>query len=163
MIMLKVYNTLTRKEEEFKTLNEKEVKMYVCGPTVYDHTHLGHGRTYVSFDIIRRYLEHIGYSVNLVINFTDIDDKIIKRANETGKTSKELSEQFINVFLKDMTILKVKPADIIITSYSIHYTKLYEESIESCNVSGPCVIDCSRAFSSACKALVYSLCFFPVK
>ncbi|WP_459200932.1 cysteine--tRNA ligase [Methanococcus sp. CF] len=110
--MLKVYNTLTRKEEEFKTLNKKEVKMYVCGPTVYDNTHLGHGRTYVSFDIIRRYLEHIGYTVNLVINFTDIDDKIIKRSQEKGKNPEEISEQFINVFLNDMATLKVKPADI---------------------------------------------------
>lgn len=110
--MLKVYNTLTRCEEEFKTLNKNEVKMYVCGPTVYDNTHLGHGRTYVSFDIIRRYLEHIGYTVNLVINFTDIDDKIIKRAYEKGKDPKEISEQFIKVFLNDMATLKVKPADI---------------------------------------------------
>ncbi|CAF30616.1 cysteine--tRNA ligase [Methanococcus maripaludis] len=110
--MLKVYNTLTRCEEEFKTLNEKEVKMYVCGPTVYDNTHLGHGRTYVSFDIIRRYLEHMGYTVNLVINFTDIDDKIIKRAYEKEKDPKEISEQFIKVFLDDMATLKVKPADI---------------------------------------------------
>lgn len=110
--MLKVYNTLTRCEEEFKTLNKNEVKMYVCGPTVYDNTHLGHGRTYVSFDIIRRYLEHIGYTVNLVINFTDIDDKIIKRAGEKEKDPKEISEQFIKVFLDDMATLKVKPADI---------------------------------------------------
>ncbi|AFN03820.1 cysteine--tRNA ligase [Pyrococcus furiosus DSM 3638] len=110
--MLKVYNTLTKQKEEFKPLREGEVKMYVCGPTVYDYPHLGHARTYIAFDVIRRYLEHKGYTVLMVMNFTDIDDKIIKRARETGEDPKELAERFIKIFLEDMEALKVKPADI---------------------------------------------------
>ncbi|WP_461864316.1 cysteine--tRNA ligase [Thermococcus sp.] len=109
---MRVYNTLTKQKEEFRPLREGEVRMYVCGPTVYDYTHLGHARTYVAFDVIRRYLEHKGYMVLMVMNFTDIDDKIIRRANETGEDPKELAEKFLRYFLEDMTALKIKPADI---------------------------------------------------
>ncbi|ASA77425.1 cysteine--tRNA ligase [Thermococcus sp. 5-4] len=109
---IRVYNTLTKQKEEFKPIREGEVRMYVCGPTVYDYTHLGHARTYIAFDVIRRYLEHRGYTVLLVMNFTDIDDKIIRRANETGEDPKELAERFLRYFLEDMKALKVKPADI---------------------------------------------------
>ncbi len=109
---IRVYNTLTKQKEEFKPLREGEVRMYVCGPTVYDYTHLGHARTYVAFDVIRRYLEHRGYTVLMVMNFTDIDDKIIRRSNETGEDPKELAEKFLRYFLEDMNALKIKPADI---------------------------------------------------
>ncbi|NJE42191.1 cysteine--tRNA ligase [Thermococcus sp. GR6] len=109
---IRVYNTLTKQKEEFRPLREGEVRMYVCGPTVYDYTHLGHARTYIAFDVIRRYLEHRGYTVLMVMNFTDIDDKIIRRANETGEDPKELAEKFLRYFLEDMKALKVKPADI---------------------------------------------------
>ncbi|NJE75869.1 cysteine--tRNA ligase [Thermococcus sp. ES12] len=109
---IRVYNTLTKRKEEFRPLRDNEVRMYVCGPTVYDYTHLGHARTYIAFDVIRRYLEHRGYTVLMVMNFTDIDDKIIKRANETGEDPKELAERFLRYFLEDMKALKVKPADI---------------------------------------------------
>ncbi|HIP89105.1 MAG TPA: cysteine--tRNA ligase, partial [Thermococcus paralvinellae] len=109
---MKIYNTLTKQKEEFKPLKEGEVRMYVCGPTVYDYTHLGHARTYIAFDVIRRYLEHRGYTVLMVMNFTDIDDKIIRRAQETGEDPKELAEKFLKYFLEDMKALKVKPADI---------------------------------------------------
>jgi len=109
---VRVYNTMTKQKEEFKPLREDEVRMYVCGPTVYDYTHLGHARTYIAFDVIRRYLEHKGYSVLMVMNFTDIDDKIIRRANETGEDPKELAEKFLKYFLEDMKALKVKSADI---------------------------------------------------
>ncbi|MCD6373341.1 MAG: cysteine--tRNA ligase [Thermococcus sp.] len=109
---IRVYNTLTKQKEEFKPLREGEVRMYVCGPTVYDYTHLGHARTYIAFDVIRRYFEHRGYTVLMVMNFTDIDDKIIRRANETGEDPKELAEKFLRFFLEDMKALKVKPADI---------------------------------------------------
>ncbi|NJE31079.1 cysteine--tRNA ligase [Thermococcus sp. 18S1] len=109
---IRVYNTLTKQKEEFRPLRDGEVRMYVCGPTVYDYTHLGHARTYVAFDVIRRYLEHRGYSVLVVMNFTDIDDKIIRRANETGEDPKELAEKFLRLFLEDMEALKVKPADV---------------------------------------------------
>ncbi|GAB6101927.1 cysteine--tRNA ligase [Thermococcus atlanticus] len=109
---IRVYNTLTKQKEEFRPLRKGEVRMYVCGPTVYDYTHLGHARTYIAFDVIRRYLEHRGYTVLMVMNFTDIDDKIIRRANETGEDPKELAEKFLKYFLEDMAALKVKPADI---------------------------------------------------
>ena len=109
---IRVYNTLTKRKEEFRPLREGEVRMYVCGPTVYDYTHLGHARTYIAFDVIRRYLEHRGYTVLMVMNFTDIDDKIIRRANETGEDPKELAEKFLRYFLEDMSALKVKPADV---------------------------------------------------
>ena len=107
---IKVFNTLTRKKEPFKPLEDKIVKMYVCGPTVYDLSHLGHARTYIVFDIIRRYLEYRGYKVKLVINITDIDDKIIRRANELGITPKELAEKMTEEFFKDIETLKIKPA-----------------------------------------------------
>lgn len=109
---IRVYNTMTKQKEEFRPLREGEVRMYVCGPTVYDYTHLGHARTYIAFDVIRRYLEHRGYTVLMVMNFTDIDDKIIRRANETGEDPKKLAEKFLRLFLEDMKALKVKPADI---------------------------------------------------
>ncbi|WP_297499848.1 cysteine--tRNA ligase [Thermococcus sp.] len=109
---IRVYNTLTRQKEDFRPIREGEVRMYVCGPTVYDYPHLGHARTYVAFDVIRRYLEHRGYTVLMVMNFTDIDDKIIKRANETGEGPRELAERFLRIFLEDMETLKVKPADV---------------------------------------------------
>jgi cysteinyl-tRNA synthetase len=111
--VMRIYNTLTREYEEFKPLDSWEVKMYVCGPTVYDYAHLGHGRTYVAFDVIRRYLEHRGnYTIKMVLNFTDIDDKIINRANETKIKPEELADKFIKSFLEDMNKLNIKPADI---------------------------------------------------
>lgn len=83
--MIEVYNTLSRKKEIFKPREGKRVKLFVCGPTVYDNSHIGHARTYISFDVIVRYLKYQGYSVFYLQNITDIDDKIIKRAKETGK------------------------------------------------------------------------------
>ena len=109
---IRIYNTQTRQKEEFRPLREGEVRMYVCGPTVYDYTHIGHARTYIAFDVVRRYFEHRGYTVLMVMNFTDIDDKIIKRANETGEDPKKLAEKFLRYFLEDMAALKVKPADV---------------------------------------------------
>ncbi|MBT7988490.1 MAG: class I tRNA ligase family protein, partial [Anaerolineae bacterium] len=82
--MLRLYNTQTRKKEEFQTLEEGKVRMYVCGPTVYDNAHVGHAMSALVFDIVRRYLQYRGYDVNFVMNFTDVDDKIINRANEKG-------------------------------------------------------------------------------
>lgn len=106
---MKIFNTLSRKKETFKPLNEKEVKMYVCGPTVYDLAHLGHGRAAVSMDLIRRYLEYKGYKVTFVSNITDVDDKIIKRAAQEGITEKELAEKIIPEYEKDYASLNVKP------------------------------------------------------
>ncbi|EKO1914513.1 cysteine--tRNA ligase [Clostridium botulinum] len=107
---MKVYNTLTNKKEEFVTLVPGEVKMYVCGPTVYNFFHIGNARTFVVFDSIRRYLEYRGYKVKFIQNFTDIDDKMIKKANEEGTTVKELGDRFIEEYYKDADDLNIERA-----------------------------------------------------
>jgi cysteinyl-tRNA synthetase len=106
--MLKVYNTLTRKEEEFIPLEKGKVKMFVCGQTVYDDAHLGHAKTYINFDVIVRWLRYLDFKVFYAQNITDIDDKIIKRANERGMSFKELAEFYIKRFFEDMEALGVK-------------------------------------------------------
>lgn len=105
-----VYNTLTKKKEEFIPLEEGKVRMYVCGPTVYNYIHIGNARPVIVFDTVRRYLEYKGYEVNFVSNFTDVDDKIIKKAIEEGITATEISERYIKEYLKDLKELNVKPA-----------------------------------------------------
>lgn len=109
---MKLYNTLTRKKEEFVPLVEKEVKMYSCGPTVYNYFHIGNARPFIIFDTLRRYLEYRGYNVKFVQNFTDIDDKMIKRANEEGTTVKDVSERFIREYFLDADGLGIKRATI---------------------------------------------------
>lgn len=108
--MIKIYNTLTREKEVFQPLEEKKVKMYVCGPTVYNYIHIGNGRSTVSFDTVRRYFEYRGYTVDYLMNFTDVDDKIIRAAKELGTTAPEVAELFINAFNEDTAALNVKPA-----------------------------------------------------
>jgi len=110
--MLKIYNTLTGRKEPFIPMEENSVKMYVCGMTTYSDAHIGHARTYVAFDIIRRYLEYKGYDVFYVQNITDIDDKIIKAANEAGIDALEYSAYYAKRCLEDMEKLGVKPADL---------------------------------------------------
>ncbi len=107
---MKIYNTLTRKKEEFVPIEEGKVRMYVCGPTVYNLIHIGNARPMIVFDTARRYMEHKGYQVNYVSNFTDVDDKIIKKANEEGVDSSVISERYIEECKKDMKALNVKPA-----------------------------------------------------
>ncbi len=107
---IQIYNTLSRKKEEFVPLREGEVKMYVCGPTVYDLIHIGNARPMIVFDTVRRYLEYKGYRVNYVSNFTDVDDKIIKRANEEGVDAQVISQRYIEECKKDMAAMNVKPA-----------------------------------------------------
>lgn len=107
---MKVYNTLTKKKEEFVPLEEGKVKMYVCGPTVYNLIHIGNARPMIVFDTVRRYMEHKGYKVNYVSNFTDVDDKIIKAANEEGVEPSVISERYIEECKKDMKGMHVKPA-----------------------------------------------------
>ena len=107
---LKLYNTLTKQEEEFTPINGKKVNMYVCGVTPYDHCHIGHARCYVAFDIIRRYLEYKGYDLNYIQNFTDIDDKIIKKANDEKTDCETISERYIADFFKGMDALNIKRA-----------------------------------------------------
>lgn len=107
---MRLYNTLTKRKEEFVPLREGEVRMYSCGPTVYDYFHIGNARPFIIFDTLRRYLEYKGYKVIFVQNFTDIDDKMIKRANEEGITVKELGDRFINEYFKDADALGIKRA-----------------------------------------------------
>ncbi|MGX7024570.1 cysteine--tRNA ligase [Vagococcus hydrophili] len=108
--MMKIYNTLTRSKEEFKTIEPGKVRMYLCGPTVYNYIHVGNARSTVAFDTVRRYLEYKGYEVNYVSNFTDVDDKIINRAKEEGVTAKNIADKYIDAFTEDTTKLNVKPA-----------------------------------------------------
>ncbi len=107
---MKVYNTLSGKKEEFVPIEEGKVSMYVCGPTVYNLIHIGNARPMIVFDTVRRYMEHRGYEVNYVSNFTDVDDKIIKKANEEGNDPSVISERYIAECKKDMEALHVKPA-----------------------------------------------------
>ena len=107
---MKIYNTLTRKKEEFIPIEQGKVRMYVCGPTVYNYIHIGNARPMVVFDTVRRYMEHKGYEVNYVSNFTDVDDKIIKKSVEEGVDSSVISERYIEECKKDMEGLNVRPA-----------------------------------------------------
>lgn len=109
---MRIFNTLTREKEEFKPIKEGEAKIYACGPTVYNFIHIGNARPICVFDVLRRYLEYRGYKVTFVQNFTDIDDKIIKRANEENSTFTEVSEKYIEEFWKDANGLNFQPATI---------------------------------------------------
>ena len=119
---LRIYNTRTRRKEEFVPLQPGMVKMYVCGPTTYDYSHLGHARSYVDFDTVRRYLEFLGHRVTYVQNFTDIEEVIIRRATAVGKEPLAYAQFYIDSFLEDMRALNVKPAD--------HYPKVTEHISE---------------------------------
>ncbi len=107
-----IYNTLTKKKEEFKPINPPDVKMYVCGPTVYDYFHIGNARTFVMADIIRKYLEYKGYNVTYAMNLTDVDDKIIKKSITEKIDSKEVAGKYVDAFLEDIEKLKIKRATI---------------------------------------------------
>ena len=111
MSELNIYNSLTKKKEVFEPINDNVVNMYVCGITSYDECHLGHARCYVVFDVIRRYLEFTGYNVKYVQNFTDIDDKIIKRAEELKKKPEEVSKEYIERYFDISSKLNLKAAD----------------------------------------------------
>ena len=109
---MKIYNTMSRKKEEFSPINPSEIKMYTCGQTVYNDIHMGNTRFYVVFDTIRRYLRYKGYTVNFVQNFTDIEDKIIAKANEENCTTKEIAQRYIKHTLEDLDALNVIPATV---------------------------------------------------
>jgi cysteinyl-tRNA synthetase len=109
---MKLYNSLTRKKEEFIPMEEKKVKMYVCGPTVYNFFHIGNARPFMMFDVLRRFLEYRGYEVTYVQNFTDVDDKIIKKANEENVDSTVISEKYIEEYFKDADALGIKRATV---------------------------------------------------
>ncbi|MBM6752664.1 cysteine--tRNA ligase [Mediterraneibacter glycyrrhizinilyticus] len=107
---MKIYNTMSKSKEDFIPLEEGKVKMYVCGPTVYNYIHIGNARPMIVFDTVRRYFEYKGYDVNFVSNFTDVDDKIIKKANEEGVTADEISKRYIAECKKDMEGMNIEPA-----------------------------------------------------
>ncbi|MBI5629141.1 MAG: class I tRNA ligase family protein, partial [Candidatus Rokubacteria bacterium] len=109
---LRIFNSLTRRKEEFTPLTPGEARMYVCGVTVYDISHIGHARSALVFDVIRRYLRFKGYRVQFVKNFTDVDDKIINRAAQEGVSSQEISERYIAEYRADMASLGVLPGDV---------------------------------------------------
>ena len=110
--MIKIYNTMTREKEEFKPIEAGKVRMYVCGPTVYNYIHIGNARSTIAFDTIRRYFEYRGFFVNYVSNFTDVDDKIIRAAKELGVTAPEVAERFIHAFEEDTNALNIEPATL---------------------------------------------------
>ena len=109
---LKIFNTLTKRKEEFKPLVKGKVRMYVCGPTVYDYIHIGNARSFVAFDIIRRYLEYKGYNVDYVSNVTDVDDKNIKRAKQMKTSLQQLGEKYSDSYFEDIARLNIKKPDI---------------------------------------------------
>lgn len=129
---MKVYNTLTRKKEEFIPITQGEVKMYVCGPTVYNFFHIGNGRTFIVFDTIRRYFEYRGYKVKFVQNFTDVDDKLIRKANEENITLRQIGDKYISEYYKDADGLNIKRATVNprATEYIDEIIKFVEELIQ---------------------------------
>jgi cysteinyl-tRNA synthetase len=109
--MIRVYNSLTNKKEDFIPLTKGQVKMYSCGPTVYNYFHIGNARPFIFFDVVRRYLQYAGYDVKFIQNFTDVDDKIINRALEEGVKPDELAEKYIKEYFIDADALGIKRAD----------------------------------------------------
>ena len=109
---MQIYNSMTRKKEPFVPLHEGKVGIYACGPTVYNFFHIGNARPFIVFDVLRRYLEYRGYEVTFVQNFTDIDDKMIRRANEEGVTVAEIAERYIAEYFTDAKALGIRPATV---------------------------------------------------
>ena len=109
---MKLYNSMSMQKEEFVPIEEGKVRMYACGPTVYNYIHVGNARPIIMFDVLRRYFEYRGYDVTFVQNFTDVDDKIIKRANEEGTTSDEVAKKYIDEYFVDAQALGVKAATV---------------------------------------------------
>ncbi len=109
--MIELYNSLTSQKETFVPLKEGEVKIYACGPTVYNYFHIGNARPFIFFDVVRRYLKYAGYQVTFIQNFTDVDDKIIKKAAEEGKEPAQIAEQYIQEYFIDADALGIERAD----------------------------------------------------
>ena len=108
--MIKFYNTLNRKIEDFKSINENEIRLYTCGPTVYDYAHIGNFRAYIFEDLMRRYLTSMGYKITHVMNITDIDDKTIRRSIEENKVLTDFTEKYVEAFFEDVATLNILPA-----------------------------------------------------
>ena len=111
--MIRVYNTMNKKDEELIPLKENEISMYVCGPTVYNYIHIGNARPAIFFDTVRRYFEYRGYKVTYVQNFTDVDDKMIARANQEGVSLKEIAHKYINAYFEDTKKVNLKEEGMI--------------------------------------------------
>jgi cysteinyl-tRNA synthetase len=146
---MRLYNTLTRQKEEFKPIDPPNVKMYVCGPTVYDFFHIGNARSFIMADMLRRYLIYKGYNVTYVMNITDIDDKIIKKANDEKRDPKDISTEFTNAFLSDIKKLNIKNADIFPKATEhiddiINMIKSLEKKGLAYNVNGNVFYDVSK-------------------
>ncbi|MBZ0182981.1 MAG: cysteine--tRNA ligase [Melioribacteraceae bacterium] len=138
---MQIYNTISRKKEDFVPLNPPNVNMYVCGPTVYDYFHLGNARSFLMADVIRKYLEYKGYKVKFAMNLTDVDDKIIKKANEQNTDTKEITEKYTQAFFDDIKKLRIKKADIYpkATEHMAEITQMIEkleEKNSAYNVDG---------------------------
>ncbi|MDP6640250.1 MAG: class I tRNA ligase family protein, partial [Candidatus Poseidoniaceae archaeon] len=134
---LQVYDSRRREKVDFTTIEAGKVKMYVCGVTVYDRCHLGHARCYIAFDLVHRWLEHSGYDVNYIQNFTDIDDKIINRAIETGEDWKQIVDANIEAYYEDMDALNILRAD--------HYPRC-TEYVDQMNEITQSLIDKGQAY-----------------
>jgi len=146
---IKVYNTLTRKKEDFEPIEEGHVRMYNCGPTVYDYFHIGNARTFLIADIIRRYLEFKGYDVKFVQNLTDIEDKIINKANELGISSSEVAQKFIDAYFEDADALGIRRADLYPKatehiSEMINFIKRLQEKDMAYEVDGDVYYDVTK-------------------
>ena len=148
---MKLYNTLTRKKEEFEPLQDKHVRMYNCGPTVYNYIHVGNARPMVVFDSLRRYFIYKGWDVDFVVNFTDIDDKIIKKANEEGLETKEIAERYIEEFKKDaqgLNLYEYKTINPRATEYMdeiIHFIKDLVDKGAAYELDGDVYFDITKA------------------
>ena len=149
---MKIYDTMTRYKEEFRTIEPGKVRMYVCGPTVYNLIHIGNARPMIFFDTVRRYLEYKGYEVNFVSNFTDVDDKIIKAANEEGVDASVISERYIAECKKDMAGMNVRPA-----SYNPRATEEIPRMIDMIQK----LIDGGHAYVAADGTVYYRVESFP--
>ncbi len=146
---MQIYNSQTRKKEEFVPLHPGKVGIYACGPTVYDYFHIGNARPFITFDVLRRYFEHRGYEVTFVQNFTDIDDKMIKRANAEGITVKELGDRFIKEYYQDAKSLGIRPATVHPRATEhigeiIHLVKTLEDKGYAYEVNGDVYFDVEK-------------------
>ena len=146
---MQIYNSQTRKKEEFVPLHPGKVGIYACGPTVYDYFHIGNARPFITFDVLRRYFEHRGYEVTFVQNFTDIDDKMIKRANAEGITVKELGDRFIKEYYQDAQSLGIRPATVHPRATEhigeiIHLVKTLEDKGYAYEVNGDVYFDVEK-------------------
>lgn len=147
--MLYIYNTLSKKKEEFIPIDPPNVKMYFCGPTVYDFFHIGNARSFVLIDIIRRYLEYKGYKVTFAMNLTDVDDKIIKKANQENIDPAIVAETFTEAFMEDIRKLKIKPASLYPKATAhiseiIHMIKMLESKGYAYNIDGNVFYDVKK-------------------